>query len=29
MEQCVAECKNHNPDSNTVSYKVFKILGLK
>ena len=25
----VAECKNHNSDSNTLSYIFFKILGLK
>ena len=29
MEQWIAECKNHNPDSNTLSYIFFKILGLK
>ena len=23
MEQCVAECKNHNFDSNTLSYTFF------
>ena len=23
MEQCVAECKNHNSDSNTLSYIFF------